>query len=87
MIFARDDPVTRDLKPNVLRDYLDQSGNTRSQIRRFDLAQQAGLDPEEYCQCEKCTYKPTLEESFCCKSMKMTEAHQGNICFSQLEET
>ena len=76
---SRDDPLTANLKPAILQDYLGETcvGNlTRNQT------EQVGLDPSVYCQCGQCTYKPTLEESVCCKSLTIlsTEpAQPGNI--------
>ena len=84
-LISRDDPLTANLKPAILEDYLGEASTVRNQAR--DQTEQAGLDPSVYCRCGQCTYKPTLDESVCCKSISIlsTEpAQPGNLIKYQL---
>ena len=77
-LIYRDDPKTANLKPAILQDFLKESSSTE-----YNEIHEDGLDPEIYCHCGHCTFKPTLKESVCCKSLKTSTEHIGNLitCF------
>eukprot|EP00092_Neocalanus_flemingeri_P023099 GFUD01025045.1.p1 GENE.GFUD01025045.1~~GFUD01025045.1.p1 ORF type:complete len:218 (-),score=40.11 GFUD01025045.1:26-679(-) len=69
----RDDPLLENLKPEVLKAYLDEK-----EVEK-EKTVEPGLGPETYCTCGNCTKKPSLEESVCCKSMHQASTDQGCI--------
>ena len=69
----RDDPQIKDLKPAVLKDFLEE---VRSEP---DPDDREGLAPDMYCQCGKCSLKPTLRESICCRSLETATGHLGKL--------
>lgn len=57
----------------MLRDFLEETSvDENTEIKSND-----GLEPDSYCKCGQCTFKPTLTESICCKSINTSSGHMG----------
>ena len=79
-ICPSDDPRIEHLKPAVLKDFLEESSvNENTEPQSND-----GLAPDTYCTCGQCTYKPTLTESICCKSINTSSGHVGKTMLTTL---